>query len=150
MSIGAQLIAEERWKQEALKGFSAAHDDAHTDNELINAAYCYMHANGCLADWLIPAPDYWPWEKDAWRPSEDPVRNLVKAGALIAAEIDRIHRTNECKDNKDAAALAQENMLMRAALGKIASATRIDGGNPEFMEWSDMKVLAQQTLNGLG
>ena len=27
-----------------------------------------------------------------WKPSIDPVRNLAKAGALIAAEIDRLQR----------------------------------------------------------
>lgn len=36
------------------------------------------------------APDRWPWAPEAWKPDPDPVRNLVKAGALIAAEIDRL------------------------------------------------------------
>jgi hypothetical protein len=36
------------------------------------------------------APSDWPWEKSWWKPSADPIRNLVKAGALIAAEIDRL------------------------------------------------------------
>ena len=34
----------------------------------------------------------WPFEDAAWKPSHDPVKNLVKAGALIAAEIDRLQR----------------------------------------------------------
>ncbi len=34
----------------------------------------------------------WPWEEVWFKPSPDQVRNLVKAGALIAAEIDRINR----------------------------------------------------------
>lgn len=38
------------------------------------------------------APDEWPWDVSWWKPSADPERNLVKAGALIAAEIDRLHR----------------------------------------------------------
>ena len=41
----------------------------------------------------LPAPAHdWPWGSEYWKPSEDPVRNLVKAGALIAAEIDRLNR----------------------------------------------------------
>jgi hypothetical protein len=32
----------------------------------------------------------WPWEPEGWKPSDDPIRNLVKAGSLIAAEIDRL------------------------------------------------------------
>jgi hypothetical protein len=35
----------------------------------------------------------WPWEQpDWWKPSDNPIRNLEKAGALIAAEIDRLIR----------------------------------------------------------
>ena len=37
-------------------------------------------------------PDEWPWNITWWKPSTDPVRNLTKAGALIAAEIERIQR----------------------------------------------------------
>lgn len=42
------------------------------------------------ADHADPPPD-WPWDlKRHWKPTPgDPVRQLVKAGALIAAEIDR-------------------------------------------------------------
>lgn len=32
----------------------------------------------------------WPWAREDWKPDENPIRNLVKAGALIAAEIDRL------------------------------------------------------------
>jgi hypothetical protein len=34
----------------------------------------------------------WPWDENDWKPADDPVRNLEKAGALIAAEIDRLLR----------------------------------------------------------
>ncbi len=45
----------------------------------------------------LPSGHQWPedWEAEAWKPSADPVRNLVKAGALIAAEIDRLQRASE-------------------------------------------------------
>lgn len=32
----------------------------------------------------------WPWDAKWWKPSDDPIKNLVKSGALIAAEIDRL------------------------------------------------------------
>lgn len=35
----------------------------------------------------------WPWDENWWKPSLDPIRNLVKAGALLAAEIDRLQRS---------------------------------------------------------
>lgn len=40
----------------------------------------------------VPSDGEWPFDAEWWKPSNDPVRNLVKAGALIAAEIDRLLR----------------------------------------------------------
>jgi hypothetical protein len=37
-------------------------------------------------------PKDWPWDLSWLKPSPDPKHNLVKAGALIAAEIDRLNR----------------------------------------------------------
>lgn len=38
------------------------------------------------------APDpFWPWQRKWWKP-KDPRRDLVRAGALIIAEIERIDR----------------------------------------------------------
>lgn len=39
-------------------------------------------------------PGAWPWYLDSFKPSIDPIRNLEKAGALLAAEIDRLERAN--------------------------------------------------------
>jgi len=53
-----------------------------------------MALNGKLEGefWKLSPPAAWPWEWDQWKPSLDPIRNLEKAGALIAAEIDRLRR----------------------------------------------------------
>lgn len=48
-----------------------------------------------LPDCFIPK--FWPWERKWWKPSQDQVRNLVKAAALIAAEIDRLQRLKKTK-----------------------------------------------------
>ena len=95
---GVQLIAAERTRQIADEGYDATHDDGYTEHQLLHAASSYVDVvahpdewameNGTLAD---PTSD-WPWDKEWWKPSPDPVRNLVKAGALIAAEIDRLQR----------------------------------------------------------
>lgn len=84
---GAERIAEERHRQVAL-GWSRAHDDEHADGDLYEAAIAYLLAIG--ESGFQPAPDIWPWSAESWKPSADPVRNLEKAGALIAAEIDRL------------------------------------------------------------
>ena len=39
-------------------------------------------------------PDDWPWSDKWWKP-KDKIRDLVRAGALIAAEIDRLQRLKE-------------------------------------------------------
>ncbi len=94
---GAQLITIERERQLKVLGWSPDHDDEHTNHELAKAAESYLAAvtspdeesagNGKQR----PAAD-WPWADRHWKPSDNPIRNLVKAGALIAAEIDRLQR----------------------------------------------------------
>lgn len=95
-STGIALIASERVRQIAGEGFTHAHDDAHTDGSIELAAECYIHYGGEIHRY--PAgmpPSLWPWEAKAWKPSEDHTLNLIKAGALIAAEIDRIARQRD-------------------------------------------------------
>lgn len=96
---GAQLIADERNRQIEHEKFSSVHDDAHRNGELVAAGVSYglmagVQANIPKAEWRdidLNPPSTWPWDYDDWKPS-DPIRNLVKAGALIAAEIDRLQR----------------------------------------------------------
>lgn len=86
---GSELITAERIRQVEVEGWHAAHDDnEHDFGALISAAICY--ANTEPGDATEPID--WPWDSKWWKPSPDPVRNLVKAGALIAAEIDRLLR----------------------------------------------------------
>lgn len=101
---GIELIAAERQRQIEAEGWTAAHDDCHRHNELAIAAACYAlppQARDCYifddpADFAVPAkkihlPKIWPFEDCWWKPS-DRIRELVKAGAMIAAEIDRLQR----------------------------------------------------------
>lgn len=37
----------------------------------------------------------WPWDVSWWKPTPDVEGNLVKAGALIAAELDRLARSRQ-------------------------------------------------------
>ena len=105
-SVGVALIADERRRQIEREGWSASHDDEHNRDELALAAATYalppkMRGKKSLGMWQpsrSPAwemivPTLWPWEYDWWKPEpNDRVRELVKAGALIAAEIDRLRR----------------------------------------------------------
>jgi hypothetical protein len=89
---GVELIAQERLRQISVEGWTPEHDDKHDDFELSAAGQCYVVAAVQLDPANVHPPFSWPWEKSWWKPSPDPIRNLVKAGALIAAEIDRIQR----------------------------------------------------------
>lgn len=93
-SPGVTLIAAERYRQQNVKGWTAEHDNEHADNSLVYAAHAYLTETAGFAGESCGdrPPPAWPWEPEAWKPSPDPVRNLVKAGALIAAEIDRLMR----------------------------------------------------------
>ena len=77
----ANLIVIERQRQ--LQKFDADHDDVLTHGELLSGAFAYL---------CVPGDDLWPTDLAHYRPSRDPVRNLVRAGALIAAEGDRLLR----------------------------------------------------------
>lgn len=88
-TTGAAKIAAERQRQVEEEGWTAEHDDQYRESDLGIAAsgYLYVGLTGNAS-----RPIGWPWHPDWWKPSDDPVRNLVKAGALIAAEIDRLER----------------------------------------------------------
>lgn len=95
---GIGLITAERLRQLEKENWTSEHDDSHVEGELAVAASCYIIAGLDMADKLQPWLSKssliadWPWDPEWLKISPDPIRNLVKAGALIAAEIDRLQR----------------------------------------------------------
>lgn len=94
---GTALIAEKARTNREHKGYTPEHDDTHTGGELVKAAICYAERARWLesfpkADEHLGVPHLWPFEPESWKPSDDPIRNLVHAGALIVAEIERLQR----------------------------------------------------------
>jgi hypothetical protein len=97
LESGVVLIAEERDRQKRVEGWTLEHDDKHLRKEMALAADSYLATHTHPPPGSKARTQYgpcwdWPWDLKWWKPSADPVRNLVKAGALIAAEIDRIQR----------------------------------------------------------
>ena len=87
MTQAAHDVLVERRRQIEVEGWTPEHDDAeHLPNELALAAASYI----CADEGDAP-PAIWPWDRSWWKPST-PRRNLVKAGALILAEIERLDR----------------------------------------------------------
>ena len=95
---GATLIAAERQRQIDDEGRTLEHDTEHTNQELAWAAVCYAAPETVyVVDYVartghIRTVCTEPWPRLWRRPDCDRVRQLVKAGALIAAEIDRLMR----------------------------------------------------------
>lgn len=90
----ARDILAERQRQVTSEDFDASHDDMATRGQLSAAAGCYAFASQAvvLGHPKFPAaPPIWPWDKAWWKPCE-PRQMLIKAGALILAEIERIDR----------------------------------------------------------
>lgn len=82
-------IAEERARQISTEHYSISHDDHHVNGEMAAAAACYALG---VRPRNVPR-NIWPWEDKWWKPT-DRRRNLVKAAALLVAEIERIDRAN--------------------------------------------------------
>lgn len=115
---GVELIAEERERQIEIEKWDYSHDADYKNGELIGAAGCYVanalnkdrdyefakfkikkFAEGFISMRAAGWCDGWPWSKE-WdkRKKHDKMKSLVIAGALIAAEIDRL---NHLQNNKE-------------------------------------------------
>ncbi|EIJ2884653.1 ead/Ea22-like family protein, partial [Escherichia coli] len=83
-------VVAERQRQKTIEGWTPEHDDEHCNGELAMAAVCYINETGTV-NRNGGKPWGWPWDASWWKPNARR-RNLVKAGALILAEIERIDR----------------------------------------------------------
>ncbi|ENI1174884.1 ead/Ea22-like family protein [Escherichia coli] len=83
-------VIAERQRQQSVEGWMPDHDDEHCNGELAMAAVCYINETGTV-NRNGGKPWGWPWDASWWKPNARR-RNLVKAGALILAEIERIDR----------------------------------------------------------
>jgi hypothetical protein len=109
------MIAAERQRQITEEGWTPEHDDEHDDESLALAAACFasprqLYVGREMGYGEVYYRDPWPltwarsWDKrprDAaegkLRPQtkDERLRLLAKAGALIAAEIDRLLRASD-------------------------------------------------------
>lgn len=104
--IAAELTMERHRQRKQIKdggeGVTLARDDSYTNGELAKAAAVYAapidhvfelkRVTGSIVTMLFQ--DIWPWTLH-WLKRTNRRRDLVKAGALIIAEIERIDRAIE-------------------------------------------------------
>ncbi|CAG9195708.1 hypothetical protein PSP6_160091 [Paraburkholderia tropica] len=98
LTAAARDVLAERTRQVSEEGWTPAHDDQHSAGEMARAASQYaLNAAVPLRTGKRFMPAFWPWDPAWWKPTT-PRRDLIKAGALILAEIerlDRAHASNE-------------------------------------------------------
>jgi hypothetical protein len=106
-------VIDERLRQQSVEGWSLEHDDAHSDGGMAAAAATYAYSttlsdrhrqyvsgiysieNSAILRELWPAS----WSKSWWKPT-DRRRDLVKAAALLIAEIERLDRAALATEGK--------------------------------------------------
>lgn len=102
---GATDVLFERKRQQEEEGFDEEHDSIYGDGQLAfagavyatNAAGNIRYGNDSSNEPGAAAPALWPWTNHWWKPTTVR-RDLVKAAALIIAEIDRLDREAKRKD----------------------------------------------------
>lgn len=107
MKTAIELLIEERNRQIAEEGWHESHDDEHDTHQLACAAAAYAwpaefdgyefienpEFPGEITPSGVDRLDMFPFHKDWWKPTpNDRIKELVKAGALIVAEIERLQR----------------------------------------------------------
>lgn len=98
VTAAASDVLAERQRQISSEGWSAEHDDEHAPGQLSDAGGCY--ALSAFEDDKMREgyePDWWPWERHWYKPGT-PRRDLVKAAALIIAEIEHLDRAGSVDD----------------------------------------------------
>jgi hypothetical protein len=97
LTQAAHDVLAERQRQIEKEGWTPEHDEAYKPGELAQAASCYAlwaFVAEALPNWVPPS---WPWHDVWWKPAS-PRRSLVKAAALILAEIERLDRVEAKKE----------------------------------------------------
>lgn len=138
LSKAALDILAERRRQIEAEGWSEEHDDQHTEAELAMAASCYAAfaaapGNDTGKGDGIP-PTGWPWEWSWWKP-KDRRRDLVRAGALIIAEIERLDRPARPAEQKEGEGVSE----MERAYAIIDDCSRMVDELPTVAEFATLK-----------
>lgn len=99
LTPAAADVLAERCRQIEREGYDEEHDDTHTRGELARAGAAYAEIAGLHAyrggkaetPQATPPPEYWPFDVSEWKP-KTVRRDLVRAAALILAEIEKLDR----------------------------------------------------------
>lgn len=105
-SLAAHDVIAERLRQMSAEVWTPKHDDAHTDDSLAMVAAIYAlpeeWRDVLSVEGGMELPALWPrsWHPSWWKP-KDRRRDLIRAGALIIAEIERLDRARATAGEKE-------------------------------------------------
>jgi hypothetical protein len=103
MTKAATDVLAERRRQVEVEGWSAEHDDAtHDTGQMAVAAACYALGRRYVSpkNRFGATIDMWPWPAKWWKP-KGKRRNLIRAAALLLAEIERLDRLTALARHKE-------------------------------------------------
>ena len=90
-------IRTERYRQIGVEARTPAGDDTYIENQIPRAAASYALTDILDGGWI--RSNLWPWALEWWKP-KDRRRDLVRAAALIVAEIERLDRVTDRQESK--------------------------------------------------
>jgi hypothetical protein len=107
METGIEIIAKERKRQIEELGYDYSNDELYANEQLSRAGATYampkfiriMYQSFSFKNGEQKFfPRWWPWDEKYWKPTPgDRIKELAKAGALIAAQIDWIQNNQKLK-----------------------------------------------------
>ncbi|HVJ44690.1 MAG TPA: hypothetical protein VM639_24550 [Dongiaceae bacterium] len=138
----ADVIAE-RQRQISVEGWTPEHDDEHAHGEMARAAACYAlgymmekpRPNNPMERQTFKPSMLWPWGRRWWKP-KDRRRDLVRAAALIIAEIERLDRA--------AKPLIEEVKRLQEENARLQEYAEVD----KIMQMSEDELRADLVANG--
>lgn len=107
-TAAARDVLSERHRQQSAEGWTPQHDDTHRAGQMADAAACYAASFRVFKQQEVVGLNYetytqyvegWPWSENWWKP-RDRRRDLIRAGALILAELDRLDRLPTAPPNE--------------------------------------------------
>ena len=138
-----RLVEAERHRH-FRRGYDAAHDDQFWRGELVDMAGWWLHPDSSIVDW--------PWDDD-WPEHGERVDDLIKAAALIVAEVDRRIRDGEqptAGTGRDEAPSTSDTTQVVTAARVLREAAR--SMTWDRVAWSELTalVVAVDALDGNG
>lgn len=139
MSKAIVDVVSERIRQQTDEGWSREHDDHHADGELVKAAVCYLRCGEGNPVTQPRVPHNWPLEVSAFKP-KDRRANLVRAAALVVAEIERFDREAALEvagDDEKLVAILGGGDWTDASLNHliVPSAVDMENAKSEWIDW---------------